>query len=636
MLEPNSRRLLLESLQPPPDYRLDWAVGTTFTLDLMAMLAAPVAFAFSDWQDRDGRPTADPLALLKAVRQYANRICLFCQGGKIHVPRAYQPLLASLEDCIVEAKAPLGGSFHPKVWFLRFISDDETVMYRLLCMSRNMTFDRSWDTLLSLEGELQDRTNAYGKNHPLGEFVETLPTMSIRATAPHWRKRLNQLAYEIRRVDFEMPEPFTELDYWPIGIKQNEPWPFPQRMDRLLVVSPFLDDGLAKDLTDWSAPMLLLSRGDSLARLDASTLEHFEDVWVLDDTAEPEAGDAEEDTVENEDEDTADSPVEIPLVGLHAKLYVADEGWNAQVFTGSANATRAAFNRNVEFMVELRGKRSRCGVAAILGDSKENGSKQASCLAELLQPYIRREGQEGVDEGADRFERLVDGLAKELAATAPVAVCGSGNESGSFSLSVQPKRKVGRRLSRDCKLRARPISLPAAQLKDVDLSASSWVRFEPISLLGLTSFFVFEVESEDQKLTRQFVLNVPLQNAPENRQEQILRDMLSDSDRVLRFLLLLLLDTGVRDFSKVFEEGDGEGTFAFLSSMLGSTLFESLIRALERDPERLDQVAQVIDDLKQTSDGSDLLPDSLQDIWEPIWSVRQKQLERKTRRQSQT
>ena len=127
MLEPNSRRLLLESLQPPPEYRLDWAVGTTFTLDLMALLSAPVAFAFSDWQDREGRPTADPLALLKAVRQYASRICLFCQGGKIHVPRAYQPLLASLEDCIVEAHAPLGGSFHPKMWFLRFVSEDETV-----------------------------------------------------------------------------------------------------------------------------------------------------------------------------------------------------------------------------------------------------------------------------------------------------------------------------------------------------------------------------------------------------------------------------------------------------------------------------------------------------------------------------
>ena len=347
MLEPNSRRLLLESLQPPPEYRLDWAVGTTFTLDLMALLSAPVAFAFSDWQDREGRPTADPLALLKAVRQYASRICLFYQGGKIHVPRTYQPLLASLEDCIVEAAAPLGGSFHPKMWFLRFVSDDETVMYRLLCMSRNMTFDRSWDTLLSLEGELGDRTNAYSKNHPLGEFVESLSKMSTRGIAAPWKKRLERLAYEVRRVEFEITEPFDDIDYWPLGVRTGEAWPFPKRMDQLLVVSPFVDDGLAKDLTDWQAPMQLLSRGDSLARLEASTLEHFEHVWILDDTAEPEPGDAEEDTTEDVESAATTTPPEIPLVGLHAKIYVADDGWNARVFTGSANATRAAFNRNV-------------------------------------------------------------------------------------------------------------------------------------------------------------------------------------------------------------------------------------------------------------------------------------------------
>src|SRR5690606_37774416 len=90
LLEPNSRRLLMESLQPPDGCRLDWAVGTTYSLDLLALLSAPVAFAFTDWQDRDGRPTCDPLALLKAVRQYASQVCLFSQAGKILVPKAYQ------------------------------------------------------------------------------------------------------------------------------------------------------------------------------------------------------------------------------------------------------------------------------------------------------------------------------------------------------------------------------------------------------------------------------------------------------------------------------------------------------------------------------------------------------------------
>src|SRR5690606_28695408 len=123
----------------------------------------------------DGKPVMDPMVLLKAVRQYAGKVCLFCQAGKIHVPRSYQPLLASLEDSVIEATAPLGGSFHPKMWFLRFVERDAAaVRYRVLCASRNMTFDQCWDTLLCLDGSLSNRRNAYAANHPLGRFIEAL------------------------------------------------------------------------------------------------------------------------------------------------------------------------------------------------------------------------------------------------------------------------------------------------------------------------------------------------------------------------------------------------------------------------------------------------------------------------------
>jgi hypothetical protein len=43
---------------------------------------------------------------------------------------------------------------HPKLWFLRYVGNYESVTYRLLCLSRNMTFDRSWNTMLCLEGPL--------------------------------------------------------------------------------------------------------------------------------------------------------------------------------------------------------------------------------------------------------------------------------------------------------------------------------------------------------------------------------------------------------------------------------------------------------------------------------------------------
>jgi hypothetical protein len=71
VLAPKDRTLLLESLRPPPGYRLDTAVSTTFTLNLMAMLVAPLAFTYFDWEQDNGEPTRNPNALLEAIRRHA-------------------------------------------------------------------------------------------------------------------------------------------------------------------------------------------------------------------------------------------------------------------------------------------------------------------------------------------------------------------------------------------------------------------------------------------------------------------------------------------------------------------------------------------------------------------------------------
>jgi len=47
-------------------------------------------------------------------------------------------------------------------------------------------------------------------------------------------------------------------------------------------------------------------------------------------------------------------------------LFVFDQGWNARLWSGSANATWRAFHGNVEFLVELRGSRASCGVDKLL------------------------------------------------------------------------------------------------------------------------------------------------------------------------------------------------------------------------------------------------------------------------------
>ena len=132
MLGTRERTLLLESLRPPPGHRLRRAVGTSFTLDLMALLTAPLAFTFFDAHDDNGDPVADPVALLEALRRHAENITLFCQAGAIGVPKPQQRLMAYLEGSVFEVQAQReGGVFHPKVWVLNFEANGRPAVYRV-------------------------------------------------------------------------------------------------------------------------------------------------------------------------------------------------------------------------------------------------------------------------------------------------------------------------------------------------------------------------------------------------------------------------------------------------------------------------------------------------------------------------
>ncbi|MCZ0953973.1 MAG: hypothetical protein OXJ56_15500, partial [Rhodospirillaceae bacterium] len=188
MLGTRERTLLLESLRPPTGYRLRRAVGTSYTLDLIALLTAPLAFTFFDAHDEEGAPVTDPVALLEALRRHAENVTLFCQAGAIAVPKPEQTLLAYLEGSVVEVQPPrLEGIFHPKLWVLAFEADELPTIYRVLCLSRNLTFSRSWDTCLSLEGQLTQRQRGYARNKPLADLLLALPGLSTRPIRPELR-----------------------------------------------------------------------------------------------------------------------------------------------------------------------------------------------------------------------------------------------------------------------------------------------------------------------------------------------------------------------------------------------------------------------------------------------------------------
>jgi hypothetical protein len=625
MLEPQSRTLLLDVLKPPPDCSLDYALGTTFTLDLVALLVAPLAFALLDRSGPDGKLSADPVALLEALRRNADRFAIFCQAGRISVPKPDRLLLSYLEGNVIGVTAPRGGVFHPKVWALRFVAEGAPVKYRFICASRNLTFDRSWDTVAVLEGDLVDRKTAYSRNHPLGDFVAALPDLAVGAVSEAVRHRVDQFQRELRRVEFSPPEDFEGYDFYPMGIGRYKDFLSGERIDRLLVVSPFVSQGgLEKLVEATDDEVQLVSRLEELQALPQLALEGIAHVSVFSDEQAKEES-TEEDLPEASSAASLEPEAEPELSGLHAKLYVADQGWKAVIWTGSANATDAAFNRNVEFMLALSGKKGNAGVDALLAtDANQPGFRS------FLTDYISGTGPTEVDAAKRELEQELD-AANILLSTAKlrVNVCQEDGEKA-WRLELVGTKSIVETLPEDLNIRAWPITCRfEAVAKSVDLKSGgeTWAVFTPLTFEALTSFVAFKLTlaRANAAASVQFVLNLPAEGFPKDRANRLLLRLLDNRDAVMRYIQLLL-ETGKRgpegDLGVFGHPATGTGSGAAAEQM--EPLLEPLVSAMHRDPQKLDEVARLVDDLKAAGAGSRELPAGFEEIWTPIWEARQK------------
>ncbi len=620
MLEPQDRRLLLESLRPPSGYSLDHAVATTFSLDLVALLAAPLAFTLFDWDDEDGRPTADPHALLAAVREHADKVTLFCQAGQIAIPPYDQLLYGYLEGSVFEATPPKPkGVFHPKIWLLRYVAPEEPVRYRFLCLSRNLTFDRCWDTMLVLDGELTRRRNAFSANHPLGDFVAALPDLALEDLPDTVESKVLQLAHEVRRVAFDLPEGFEKARYWPLGIVGHERWPFRGRVDRLLAISPFISPPALGRFASQGKGHLLVSRLESLAPLATEDLAGYE-VSTLSDSANAQQPDATASAARAGLE--TDAPADCPLTGLHAKVYVADAGSKARVWVGSANATEAAFERNVEFLVELEGRKSVCGVDASL-----EAPEGTVALRDLLNRYQPGEEPEPPDAIAERLEREADDLRRGLA-TAGLAVHVKLDSGGRFDVELRASTNQPLRMPDYASLRAWPVTQRLGRV--VTPGEEPLASYPSLALESLTPFFAFELAlaEEGRETEARFVLKLPLHGAPADRHDAILRRLLTNRGDVVRYLIMLLAGASAADLGALAMMGRASSVRAGAPGAPESEdvpLLESLLRALDREPTKLRHVDRLIKDLSRTPEGEALLPEDLARVWPAIADAARKE-----------
>ena len=612
MLEAGDRQLLLDALRPPEGYRLDQGLGTTYTLDLLALLMAPVAFTMFDRNAGEDGAAHDSLEVLESLRRYADRLTLFCQAGQTTIPRAQYPQLAFVEQAVVECRSPNGGAFHPKFWVLRF-EGPGPVKYRVLCLSRNLVFAQCWDTILTLDGELEDRARPIGRSRPLAEFVAALPSFAVRPPAAEIRERSAALAAELQSTRFEPPEGFDDFTFWPIGLPDRRArLPFRQVGKRLLIVSPFLAGSRIEQLAEESTETMLVSTPSELARLPRRP-HGVQKFFVLNERVQAE--------IEPSTEAGAATLSEaVQLRDLHAKLYVTEIGATAHIWTGSANATAAAFDRNVEFMVELTGPRRLVGLDRLM--EPEKGEIR---FRNLLIPAIELVAKEAEDPDVHALEHIIEQCRADLAAARlEVHVAAEAN---SFDLTVWLPESCIVKVPDGLSVRCWPsmIARESAIVVSNATGPQPIARFEKVTRQALTSFFAFEISGRLNAVERTaaFVLNLPLVGAPEGRKEDVLRLLLKDRRRLLRFLMLLLSGEGAAllppGFAADDEHGHGGRMFGGFTA---NGLFEMLMRALDEAPHRLDHLETLLAQLRSGRDGDASLPEGFDAIWEPILAHR--------------
>lgn len=591
MLSPESRTIAMEMLRPPAGYRIDLAVLTTYSLDLDVLLALPLAVLAQSDASLD-ELLSDPLLLLEALREAGERVHVFVDESGIAIPGTNRPLFAMLEQCVHPVRAANGGAFHPKVWLIRFTSETGEPLIRVSVSSRNLTFDRSWDIALVSEAVPEGR-RIVNESGALSELLRAVPGLALHKLTRAHLGVLESLAAEVERIPFPAPEGFdSPIRFESLGLAAGlrKPWRPTQDGQKLLAVAPFINQtGLNSLVSASSGTRTLISRREELDELTEAALSAWNEVMVLSETA---VGESE------------DSSASRPS-GLHAKIIALEDGRRVSWNIGSANLTAAAFTgTNVEVIATVSGPRGRAGSDKGFGIEH---FREAGFLG-LCEPYHRVE-RPAEDVSLTKARNLLEKTRRILLDSNLTVSCRAKGESWRWILQGDLDLPPG------VSVAAWPVSVNEDQARSLQLPMD-W----SLPLTRLAAFVAFRISVNAEVDDIRLVLKLPSEGMPEGRVAQVLRMLIDSPERFMQFLRALLGGLeGLADWAT----GDGQGAWdgQWGARLASETLLEDLVRTASREPERLDPIRRLIEDLRSTAEGREIVPDVFYALWQIVDEV---------------
>ena len=588
MLSTDSRAVASDLLRAPAGYTLDVALLTTYTLDLEVALTLPFN-VITQSESAAEDVVDDPLQLVEPLRQAAQRFHIFVDQAGIAVPKGQRELYSMLEPSLHPVKAPGGGILHAKVWLARFITKGAAPRLRVAIMSRNLTFDRSWDVAISSEGKPADKQPSKS-GRALATFFLALPEHSVETVSIELETKIETIADELSRTRFPAPPGFdSPIDFHVLGLaNRGKLWRPALQGSRTLAIAPFVShQGLkAIERTSWDR-RILVGRQEELDQLSADSLAPWQSVYTLDDNA---LGESEDDSTSRH-------------FGLHAKIIAVEKNHHVTWYVGSANLTRAAFDgSSIEVMASIRGPKG------WPSGKSGNGIDRfwEAGFGQMLRKY--QAGEKQVPPNGN--EDLLRSALKDLLDAKLKLACSPAGSDWTLEIIGASSIKLGR-----VRVSTWPVSISQAQAQALT-DAPKWT----LPIQRLTSLIAFRLTLPGEDADEVCVtLKLPAENLPEDRLHHVLLSLISDRRRF--FALLRALLGGVEGSALLSSAGHGDTRAGWSIGLDEDALLESLLRIAAHHPERLQPLGRLIADVRKTEGGKEIVPDDFLELWQAVTQV---------------
>ena len=205
----------------------------------------------------------------------------------------------------------------------------------------------------------------------------------------------------------------------------------------------------------------------------------------------------------------------------------------------------------------------------------------------------------------------LDAVRREIA---DLTIEGTVEESGSgWAITYRSAAAVPVAVA-DATIHCWPLASPGNR-RQVAGGKALDVRFET-TIETISGFLAFELADEHGNIT-QFVVPVPLHGVPQNRERLLLKALIGNAERFMRYLLALLdEDPSKMDLLDFVDATSGHGTEDGAGAFALPVL-EKLLWTMRRDPGKLAGIHPLVVDLAT----DDALPPGFAELWTTIYEV---------------